>query len=70
MASSPDRSNLKNWLPGAAGILILFALVGYAGISKGQRETNAAAPTAAADPSSNHLIANEATPLHAQSASR
>jgi len=50
MASSPDRSNLKNWLPGAAGILILFALVGYAGISQGQRETNAAAPTAAADP--------------------
>ncbi len=49
MAISPDRSNLKNWLPGTAGILILLALAGYAGVSQGQRETTAAAP-AAADP--------------------
>ncbi|MGB3448813.1 MAG: cytochrome c family protein, partial [Xanthobacteraceae bacterium] len=47
MASPSDRSSLKNWLPGVAGVVILFALAGYAGVSQGQRE-QAPAETAAA----------------------
>jgi len=51
MASSSDRSSLKNWLPGTLGVAILFALAGYAGVSQGERqqaptETAAAATTA------------------------
>ena len=47
MASPSDRSSLKNWLPGVAGVVLLFALAGYAGVSQGQRE-QAPAETAAA----------------------
>lgn len=46
MASPSDRSSLKNWLPGVAGVVILFALAGYAGVSQGYRE-QAPAETAA-----------------------
>lgn len=51
MASPSDRSSLKNWLPGVAGVVILFALAGYAGVSQGQREqapTETAAATTSA----------------------
>lgn len=47
MASPSDRSSVKNWLPGVAGVVILFALAGYAGVSQGHRE-QASAETAAA----------------------
>ncbi len=53
MASPSDRSSLKNWLPGVAGVVILFALAGYAGVSQGQREqqpTETAAATTSAKP--------------------
>jgi nitrite reductase (NO-forming) len=44
---------LKNWLPGVAGVVILFALAGYAGVSQGQREqapTETAAATTSTKP--------------------
>lgn len=53
MASPSDRSSLKNWLPGVAGVVILFALAGYAGVSQGQREqapTETAAATTSTKP--------------------
>jgi nitrite reductase (NO-forming) len=53
MASPSDRSSLKNWLPGVAGVVILFALAGYAGVSQGQREqppTETAAETTSTKP--------------------
>ena len=50
MPSTSDRSSLKNWLPGTAGVIVLLALAGYAGLSQGQRETTTATPTAATDP--------------------
>ncbi|MGN6312041.1 MAG: copper-containing nitrite reductase [Xanthobacteraceae bacterium] len=52
MASPSDRSSLKNWLPGVAGVVILFALAGYAGVSQGHREQTPA-ETAAATTSTN-----------------
>lgn len=47
--ASPDRSNLKNWLPGVAGSAILFAIVAFAGVAQngsnaGTHATDAAAP--------------------------
>ncbi len=51
MASPSDRSSLKNWLPGAAGVVILLALAGYAGVSQGHRE-QVPAETAAVSSSS------------------
>lgn len=53
MASPSDRSSLKNWLPGVAGVTILFALAGYAGVSQGHREqapTETAAATTSTKP--------------------
>jgi len=47
MTSLFDRSSLKNWLPGVAGVVILFALAGYAGVSQGQREQASAEMAAA-----------------------
>jgi nitrite reductase (NO-forming) len=36
MASYFDRRNLRNWLPGAAGVVILVSLVAFAGLSPSQ----------------------------------
>jgi len=51
MAFSLDRSRLKDWLPGTIGVVVLFALAGYAGISQGHRDASpaqASAPAATA----------------------
>ncbi|HEY4204505.1 MAG TPA: copper-containing nitrite reductase [Xanthobacteraceae bacterium] len=36
MASDSDRSSLKNWLPGTAGVALLLGLAGFAAWSQGQ----------------------------------
>ncbi len=50
MASSSDRSKLRNWLPGTLGVVVLFGLAGYAGLSQGQREQAPAAATSSEQP--------------------
>ncbi|MGB3864706.1 MAG: cytochrome c family protein, partial [Xanthobacteraceae bacterium] len=50
MASSSDRSKLRNWLPGALGVVVLFGLAGYAGLSQGQREQTPAVAASSEQP--------------------
>ncbi len=47
MAASSDRSKLRNWLPGTLGVVVLFGLAGYAGLSQGRNESKPAEPATA-----------------------
>jgi len=47
MADLFNRSNLKNWVPGAAAIAALLALVAFAGISSNRSDAISQAPDAA-----------------------
>ncbi|MCO5132519.1 MAG: copper-containing nitrite reductase [Xanthobacteraceae bacterium] len=71
MAASSDRSKLRNWLPGTLGVVVLFGLAGYAGLSQGRNEPTPTEPASVATAAKPEQAKQEqAKPAAAQTAAK